>query len=311
MQPDPDHPEPDRPPRPELPWAMWAGIAGALAATAISVKAILSSASSTAAIGFIFVPLVAIAAAVPSAVWGLALGYIAAHSRGVRRAVRAVLVMAWVVALAVPAVVCWQVYEGLGLQRAVHAVRGMDAAGLEAAFTASSWKRNKFFLGALAQHPAASDGLLERIAALPDPEFLEAMGSMWDVMGENRKGLAVMRLVAGNPNTGVATLETLAGSGNEYVLHEVLRNPKTPLRVLQPHLQSTHYLMEWALALNPNTPVVALERLSRSADRYTRLHLTWNPAAPDSILDVLAKDADESVARNAGQALDRRRAKPG
>ncbi|MSQ54342.1 MAG: hypothetical protein EXR31_03130 [Betaproteobacteria bacterium] len=305
-------PDPDRPPRPELPWAMWAGIAGALATTAISVTGIMSSGSSTAAIGFIFVPFVAIAAAVPSAVWGLALGYIAAHLRGARRPVRAVLVTAWVVALAVPAVIGWQVYEGLGLQRAVRALRGMDAARLEAEFAGSSWNRNKYFLGALAQNPAASAGLLARIAARPDPELLEAMGSMWDVMGENRKGLAVMRLVAGNANTDLTTLEKLAGTGNEYVLHDVLRNPRTPLRLLQPHLQSTHYLVEWALALNPNTPPVALERLSRSADYNTRLHLTWNPATPSPILEGLAKDANESVARNAGQALERRRGvKPG
>jgi hypothetical protein len=291
---------------------MWAGIGGALAATAIAVKGIMASASSTAAIGFIFVPFVAIAAAVPAAVWGLALGYIAAHLRGMRRSVRAVLVMAWVVALAVPGVIGWQIYEGLGLERAVHALRGQDAARLEAEFAGSPWNRNKYFLGALAQHPAASAGLLERIAALPDPELLEAMGSVWDVMGENRKGLAVMRLVAGNPNTSVATLEKLAGSGNEYVLHDVLRNPNTPLRALQPHLQSDNYLVEWALALNPNTPAAALERLSRSADRNTRLNLTWNAATPNPVLETLAKDADESIARNAGQALERRRGmKPG
>ncbi len=199
-------------PRPEMPWAFRAGVAGALAAAAISVKGILGSETPAAALGYIVLPFVAIAAAVPSGIWGLALGYLVACRRGLRRAVRPVLVMAWIVALAVPAMVSWEVYRGLSLQRAVHALQPMDARALDAAFAASSWNRNKFFLGALAQHAAAGPGLLAAIAVLPDPELHDAMGSAWDVMGANRKGLAVMRLVAAHPNTEAATLQWLASS---------------------------------------------------------------------------------------------------
>ena len=298
-----------------MPWAFWAGVGGALAAAVISVKGILSSASSTAAIGFIFLPFVAIAAAVPSGIWGLAVGYLVACRRGLRQAVRPVLVMAWVVALAAPAMVSWEVYRGLSLERAVRALQPLDAQALEAALEHSTWNRNKLFLGALAQHHAAGPALLARIAAMPDPELHEAMGSAWDVMGANRKGLAVMRLVAAHPNTEPATLERLAAStSNEYVIHDILRNPKTPAKTMAPHLESTNYLVEWALALNPITPAAVLERLSRSQDRVVRQNLTWNAATPDAMLERLAKDADEYVARSATQVLDRRRAgaaKPG
>ena len=57
-----------------------------------------------------------------------------------------------------------------------------------------------FFLGALAQHPAASVELLEAIASLEDPALSESMGSLWDVMGENRKGEPVLALAARHPN---------------------------------------------------------------------------------------------------------------
>lgn len=68
--------------RPEARWALWAGIAGALIAAAVQTKAILSSADSSAAVGFIFVPLIAILAAMAAGVWGLALGHVVARLRG-------------------------------------------------------------------------------------------------------------------------------------------------------------------------------------------------------------------------------------
>ena len=293
--------------RPEARFALVAGIAGALAAAAISVKGILASASSTAAIGFIFVPLIAAAAAVPSGVWGLALGCVWLSLRGAQRYFPAVLVMAWVVTLAAPAAIGWEVWRGLALERAVAEVKGMSAAQLEDAFERSRWSGDKFFLGAIAQHKRASERLLERIAQLPDPELYEKMGSFWDVMGANRKGLAVMRLVAAHPNAGAAALETLAAKPEaEYVLSDVLRNPKTPMKVLERHFGSTDYLVEWGLALNSNTPPAVLERLSKSANQYTRLNLTNNAATPRPILERLAKDPDESIARYARHALERR-----
>lgn len=294
--------------RPELPWAMWSGIAGALAAAALSVKGIMASGSSTAAIGFIFVPFIAIAASIPAGVWGLALGTVVAHARGVKRALRPVLIMAWVVTLAVPVAIAWEVEKGFSLQSAVRGLRGMHMRELESAFESSRFRRDKFFLGALAQHQGASGELLDRIAALPDEELYERMGSVWDVMGENRKGLAVMRLVALNPNARADTLARLAAAPrNDYVLGDVLRNPNTPVKSMAPHFDSTEYLVEWGLALNPNTPPAVMARLSRSENVYTRLNLSYNGATPVELLERLAKDGDASVARNAAHALEQRR----
>ena len=293
--------------RPEARWALAAGIAGGLAAAGLAVKGIFASASSTAAIGFIFVPLIAAAAAVPAAVWGLALGCVWLHLRGARRYFPALLAMAWLIALAVPAAIGREVWRGLELQAAVREVQPMDAAQLDAAFERSRWNRDRFFLGAIAGNPAAGAGLLERIAQLPDPALYERMGSLWDVMGENRKGLAVMRLVASHPNVEPATLERLAAAPDaDHVLHDVLRNPKTPISVLQRHFHSASYLVEWGLALNPNTPPPVMERLSRSVNLYTRMNLTYNEATPPEILERLAKDPDDLLARNAARALQRR-----
>jgi hypothetical protein len=82
----------------------------------------------------------------------------------------------------------------------VREVRVMDRAGLERAFAESPWRRDKYFLAALAQHRAASRALLEDIDRLEDPALAEPMWSLWDVMGENRKGEALKALVARHPN---------------------------------------------------------------------------------------------------------------
>lgn len=293
--------------RPEAPWALWTGIAGALAATAVSVHAILGSGSSTAAIGFIFVPFIAIVAMLPAAMWGLALGCVWLSLRGAQRYLLPVLIAAWVFALAVPAAAGWEIWRGLGLQSAVRATRDMTAAQLDEAFLRSPWNRDRFFLGALAQHGAAGPELLDRIAALPDPALYEPMGSLWDVMGENRKGVAVMRLVAHHASTRGDTLARLAaGAGADTLRHELARNPNTPPEVLRRWFDSTDHLVEWGLALNPATPPAVMERLSRSDNRYTRLNLTYNKATPPAILERLARDSDEILARNAKQALERR-----
>lgn len=207
---EPEDDAPAAPPHPARAWAFFAGIAGALAACVVSVKGILSSGGSTAAIGFVFVPFIAIAVSVLAGAWGLALGTVVSHHRGARVALRPVLIMAWVVSIAAPAAVAWEVAAGFALQREVHALASLDAAGLESAQAGSRFRDNKFYLGALAQHPAASASMLARIAALPDPALRESMGSVWDVMGANREGASVLRLVARHPATPPEVLRRFA-----------------------------------------------------------------------------------------------------
>ena len=195
--------------RPEARWALWTGIAGALATAVLSTRMILSHGDSSAGLGFIFLPLVAAAAAVPIGIWGAALGHVVLHLRGLAPEPKIVFWVALGAAASLPVAVGHEIWKGQSLERAVAEVRRMNVAEVERAFDESPWRRDKYFLAALAQHRAASPALLERIASLQDPELFEPMWSLWDVMGENRKGLAVMRLVARHPNASRATLERL------------------------------------------------------------------------------------------------------
>jgi hypothetical protein len=293
---------------PEAKFALVAGVAGALAATAIALKAIFASASSTAAIGILFLPFIAIAAMVACGIWGLALGCAWHGLRGTRRYLPAVLAAAVAAAAAGPAALGWETWRGLALEAAVREAAAMDAAALARALDESRWREDPFFLGAIAQNPAADAALLDRIARLPDPRYYEPMGSLWDVKGANRKGLALMRLVCYGPNVSPATLEFLAGGPQaDKVLYDVLRNAKTPMAVLERHLDTADPALQWGLALNPKLPLPVMERLAASPDHQTRLHVAWNPAAPAPILEKLAQDPDQIVARNAAQALARLR----
>jgi hypothetical protein len=196
--------------RPEARYALWAGIVGALATAALGTRMIFAHGSSTAPLGFIFLPLVAAAAAVPIGIWGAALGHVVAHLRGRAAEPRIVFWVALVAAASLPAVLAYEIVRGKRLEAAVAETRVMSVRELERAFDESRFRRDKYFLGALAGHPAASPVLLERIATLEDPELHEAMWSPWDVMGENRKGLAVMRLVASHRNASDATRALVA-----------------------------------------------------------------------------------------------------
>ncbi len=186
--------------RPEARWALWAGIAGALATAVLSARMILAHASAGAGLGFVLVPLVAAAAAVPLGIWGAALGHVVEHLRGRAREPKIVFWVALFAAAALPATLGYEIRQGRALERAVAEVGQMSGAQAEAAFHASPWRQNKYFLGALAQHPAASPALLEAIAGLDDPALAQPMGSLWDVLGENRKGEPVLALAARHRN---------------------------------------------------------------------------------------------------------------
>jgi len=293
--------------RPEAPWAFWSGIAGGVAAGALAVKGIFESGSSTAAIGLVLVPFLAIAAMVFAGIWGLALGCVASSLRRVQHYAPALLLAAWIFALAVPAAAGWEIWRGLALQEAVRAVPDMTAGELDDAFARSRWNRDRFFLGALALNPAASPALLDGIAALPDAELYEPMGSLWNVKGRNTKGIAVMRLVADHAHTRPDTLARLAnGPHADRLRHELSKNPNTPTAILKGWFDSGDIYLQWGLALNPKTPPEVMEKLAQSTDRYVRLNLTYNPATPEAVLQRLVREPDEVLARNARLALERK-----
>ncbi len=227
--------------------------------------------SSTAAIGILFIPITIAPYVAAAAVWGLSAWAVLQSKRGLFRGSTVLLALAWTVTIVLPAAIPYELVRGYRLQCAVRDALEMKSRDLEAAFEHHSLNRNRFFLGTIAQNAGASPDLLDRIASIPDAALFRKMWSRWDVMGENRRGIAVMRLVILNPNVRSDTLEKLASSphANESVLSNLLSNHKTPVHVLVRYKDTTCLVMKWGLAENPNTPVEVLERLAKDRDRHT------------------------------------------
>ena len=97
--------------RPEARWALWAGIAGAAAAAGLSLQGIFSAGSAGATFGFLIVPFIAAAAAIPAAVWGAALGHVVLHMRGKIRSSRPVLIAAFVAAVSLPVTIGYEIWR--------------------------------------------------------------------------------------------------------------------------------------------------------------------------------------------------------
>ena len=139
-------------------------------------QAVDASASSTAAIGYIFVPVEASVAAIPFAGVGYAAGSIA---RAWRTRQRRHLIIASVGAMLTVAYFGYEATSTANdreLAATIVRVESLDAAGLAAFFENDKHRSNRFVLAAIAMHPAVSSETLARIAALDDGSLHKKFG---------------------------------------------------------------------------------------------------------------------------------------
>jgi hypothetical protein len=241
-----------------------------------AIWSIQHSSSSTAAIGYIFLPFEAAITAIPFFVLGFCTHYAVVKLRQRAR-------IGYFFAAIAATLTLFFVGTGvnkLALLAAVNNVRSMPQAQHEAFLGNSLWRTNKFVLGALLERPDLSSESLHRIAMIPSPELHQRMWATPPIMGKNQKGLAVMRLIVKHPNVDVQTLVELSKSPDPYVQGDVASNPKTPVEILRYffNMPGRDYLMDWGLAQNPNTPADILLELSKSPDRYTPGMVERNPS---------------------------------
>jgi len=252
-------------------------------------------ASSTAAIGLIFVPF----AAAFGSLWVGAIGYsIGSVIRAWRTRERRHVLIAVIVAVLSVISVVYLVMDAEREQRlaeAVTAIAKMDDVELSTFLDSHEYRTNRYALGAVAMNPLASDATLARIAALDDPKLHERYGGSRELMSGNRKGLAVMRLVARHANVEPATLEVLSTSRDPYVLGDVAGNkatPRTEIERLYRQLDSTPdaYLVEWGLAYNVATPAEIMRQLAKQTrNQYTLRKLANNAGAPEDVRNLAAQ----------------------
>ncbi|WP_163339946.1 hypothetical protein [Desulfopila sp. IMCC35008] len=253
------------------------------------LPAISYSNSSTAAIGYIFLPLASAFVCLPWLVVGGTFGY-GIKARATRSRKHLIIaVVGGVLSL------CYIGYASSGymtnsrLTDTVKAIEQMNAAQLDSFVTSSDLRDNKFALGVVCLNQQASAETLAKIAAKRDPELYTKMWSSPEIMGGNRRGYAVMRLVVFHPNVTEEILTELAKKTEPYLLGDIAGNGKTPQVTLERIYQeidnsgTSAYLIEWGLSHNVNAPTHILVALANSRNEYTLRNLENNTATPLNI----------------------------
>lgn len=267
-------------------------VLGFIIVALLHISAIKRSTSSAAAIGLIFVPMTSFIWSLPFFVFGCSVGYVWKWAISPIRKLNIFVVFAFIAAIGLFSTAAKFAIEGLYLSDLISEIQTMNVQELPNTMNRPLLGKNKFVLGAIAQNKNASGELLRTIGVIDNPELYEKMGSLFDVLGENRHGLAVMRLVARNPNVLPETLEHLATCTNDYVLGDVAGNEKTSQATLIKLSQRKNYLIDWGLARNPATPAEILSSLSYSLEKYTREPVARNPGTPLKDLERLAADSE-------------------
>ncbi|MBI3305056.1 hypothetical protein HYZ80_01880 [Candidatus Parcubacteria bacterium] len=265
------------------------GVIGASIISLLIIFSIFRSTSSTAAIGFVFIPVYFAIAFIGFSILGYCVGYVKAWLGSVPRIFNFKVGLAFIVSICLAIFVIGGLGKGLLLTSITSQIRGMNTnQELLNTFDNSFFNRDKFVLGAIAQNLAASPELLDSIAKLNDLSLQNAIGSLFPLLGDNRKGLAVMRLVVKNPNVSANTIEYLANTNQtDYVLGDIAGNSKTSIETLRRLELKKNYLIDWGLAQNQKTPSDVfsklLEREKYFTQRTTLEMLLRNPSTSPEI----------------------------
>ena len=148
-------------------------------------------------------------------------------------------------------------------------------------------------------NPLTTGQMLDQMAHLDEPALHQKMGGY----GPNRKGLAVLCLVAQHAHVNLQTLDFLATSPHADVRSWVAANAKLSRTRLRRLASEHHYLIDRSLATNSSTPADVLEALVHSQDTATRLGLVRNPSTPARVIDSLSHDAEPLVSQPAQTRL--------
>lgn len=283
--------------------AFYIGATAAIVFALLGIAAILRSTSSTAVIGFFYLPFEAIIIFLLFYFIGywvgtLIQGLLDHHYRYRPRFLLALIIT-------IPTIIFFvTLFSEIGVTyRDVNRISHMNSQQLDETFLKrpkkSLYGYDIFILAAIAQNRNASSALLDKIAHLEDPRINDRLGSIVNLTNGNTKGLAVIRLVVRNPNTDTQTLVYLTKSSNYELLSDLATNPKLPVDVLRKlydiaQQNDAGYWIEWGLAYNPNTPADILRAVAKKI-KYDRLFdpiksaLQNNPSTPEDVKKILSK----------------------
>jgi hypothetical protein len=250
-------------------------------------------------LGLAFLPFETLFYALPTFIFGWSLGYII---RGMLLKTLLLLptLLSLVIIFGFAYYFILPIFSFIRAYQTVLELREMDGQALsEATLYYQRDKRSKytpFYFAAIVQNPKINPQTLHQIALMQDPFLYEPMWSPWGLMGDNRRGRAVMRLIVKNPRVQVNTLEALIESGDGMVLDDIAISKNTPVELLTKIHEKSQGA--YGLAYNPKTPPQILEDLAQkhSNNKYILMKIEANQNAPQALrskLKIKIQELDE------------------
>ncbi len=269
---------------------------GFLVVMGLLIGAIFRSTSSTAGIGLFFASFIAALYASVFFVFGYCAGRVRASLKTSGKHFQLRTLIPGIIAISLGGYGVWWLAHGMFLVYETQRLQHINSQQITQYFNDAK-PTDKFILGAIAQNEFTPPVVLDTVAHSNDVALHKRMENVLPVMGENKRGLAVMRLIAKHPQVRPDTLEYLAHtSSDSYVLGDVVANQKvstaTIERVYRNREQYDHggQLITWGVARNPHTPGPILGEIAKSGDQYARGSVAENPNISEGDLALLSSD---------------------
>jgi hypothetical protein len=213
---------------------------------------ISQSKSSTAAIGYVFLPFYAAFMAGLAFLAGWCVGYFLVWRRSPDKTSRRSAIAAALFPVILVTLLGWA-YTTLSHRR--DALAAMRLAARSANTAPDDLERlaastNEYVLHDVATNPKLSKSTLRKLAS--HGGYLVEQGLAW------------------NPRTPQDILSRLAGSANEYTRGGVAANPNTPVEVLADLSKDAKAQVRWSVANNPSSPQRIVEPLLEDPDETVR-----------------------------------------
>lgn len=203
----------------------------------VQANAMLRSSSSTASVGFIFLPFLAVLTAFKAWVFAFALAYlITAFTFHAPKLNIFVLLCIGIIIQGV-----WQfsgdVLDVIKSKMVIYEINMLhDSTMLNDKFKEYpqfTKEVQPFVLEAIALNPYTSSETLDSIAKTKEVVFEKRLDSLFYFQPTNSKGFSVKRLVARHQNTSPETLRALSHTQDSSIVEGVIENEKTPLSILE------------------------------------------------------------------------------
>ncbi len=279
------------------------GIVTAVIYMSLRIMLIKNSTTSTAAIGYVFLPIEILVIFILSGFLGFLVGIIirVILDRSYLRSYFSIFTFFLAVIIALPTI---SYFGWIGIKLSfthiqVNNIRNMGTEELDKAFIdlqAGSYPNYDIYvLAAIALNPKASSQVLDKIARFNHPKLNDRLFSLTGLIKENQKGLAAIRLVAKNPNVSIETLQYMMNSNNNDLLCDIAQNEllsAEDLRKFFIKTQNNKKSIDWAFANNHNAPEDILRAIANRMSTIDydfeskKYLLNNNPNTPKDIRDT-------------------------